>query len=136
MKRHTRDWPARLVGVAILLGAASAAAPAQGASSTSAKNQWVNTTMAKMTLEEKVGQLFVVNCFGFSVRDPDPATIAKNQTAYGLDNFEQVIAKYHLGGIFYFGNNVQSPQQVNGLSNGIQHVATNQRVPVPILVST
>src|SRR5438552_5575138 len=61
------------VAVALLLGAVSLPAPAQGASGSSPENTWVNTTLGKMTLEEKVGQLFVVNCFGASVRDPDPA---------------------------------------------------------------
>ena len=89
-----------------------------------------------MTLQEKVGQLFVVNCYGISVRDPDPPAVAANQNAYKLDNFEQVISKYKVGGIFYFGSNYQNPLQLVGLSNGIQHVETNQRVPVPALIST
>src|SRR5438046_1745481 len=84
------------VGVVLLLGAVSLPAPAQGASSSSAENSWVNATLGSMTLEQKVGQLFVVNCFGASVRDPDPAAVKANQQAYGLDNFEQVIVKYHL----------------------------------------
>jgi beta-N-acetylhexosaminidase len=130
-----RTW-GRRVALVVVVAAASYAAPAQGAPSASAENRWVESTLAKMSLEEKVGQLFVVNCFGVSVRDPDPQAVAANQNAYKLDNFEQVIAKYHLGGIFYFGSNYKNPMQLVGLSNGIQHVETNQRVPVPAVIST
>ena len=131
-----RRRPARLVAVALAVAVAFWGAPAQGASSASAEDRWVNSTLAKMTLQEKVGQLFVVNCYGISVRDPDPPAVAANQNAYKLDNFEQVISKYKVGGIFYFGSNYQNPLQLVGLSNGIQHVETNQRVPVPALIST
>jgi beta-N-acetylhexosaminidase len=132
----TRRARARLVLVIVVLAATAFATPAQGAASASPETRWVESTLAKMTLEEKVGQLFVVNCFGLPVRDPDPQAVAANQQAYGLDNFEQVIAKYHIGGIFYFGSNYQNPLQLVGLSNGIQHVETSTRVPVPALIST
>lgn len=89
-----------------------------------------------MTLPEKVGQLFVVNAFGQSVDDPSPAAVQANQAAYGVPNFKQLIAKYHLGGIIYFGANVQDPTQVLTLSNGIQQAEASQPHPVPALVST
>src|SRR5437588_8222042 len=122
----------RLVAVIVVLAATAFAAPAQSASSASAETNWVNSTLSKMTLEEKVGQLFVANCFGVAVRDPDPG----NKAAYGVDTCEQVIEKYHLGGVFYFGSNYQNPLQLVTFSNGIQHVATSQRVPVPAFIST
>jgi beta-N-acetylhexosaminidase len=91
-----------------------------------------------MTLEEKVGQMFMTYAYGQSAADPDPAMVAANQEAYGLDNFDQLIDEYHLGGIIYFAwsNNVNNPTQIAGLSNGIQERATSQPSSIPLLVST
>ena len=36
-----------------------------------------------MTIEEKVGQMFMTYAYGQSVDDPDPAMVAANQAAYG-----------------------------------------------------
>lgn len=102
----------------------------------SAEDAWVASTVASLSLPEKVGQLFVVNAAGLSADDPNPTVVQMNQATYGVDNFTQLIAKYHLGGIIYFGANVTSPAQVLALSNGIQQAATTQPHPVPALVST
>ena len=58
-----------------------------------AETNWVNSTLSKMTLEEKVGQLFVANCFGIAVRDPDPG----NKAAYGVDTASARIAACSIG---------------------------------------
>jgi beta-N-acetylhexosaminidase len=91
-----------------------------------------------MSLEEKVGQMFMTYAYGQSANDPDPAMVAANQAAYGVDNFEQLIDEYHLGGIIYFAwsNNVNNPTQIAGLSNGIQDSALSQPSSIPLLVST
>jgi beta-N-acetylhexosaminidase len=109
---------------------------AQVAAAPSPEDTWVSSTLAAMTLPEKAGQLFVVNAAGQSAEDPNPTAVQANQAAYGVSNFKQLIEKYHLGGIIYFGANVQSPAQVLGLSNGIQQVATSQPRPAPALIST
>jgi beta-N-acetylhexosaminidase len=92
----------------------------------------------QMTLEEKVGQLFVTYAYGDRADTTDPADVSRNRTNYGVDNAAQLIAKYHVGGIIYFAwsNNTKNPQQIAGLSNGVQRAAMGQRVPVPALVST
>ena len=86
-----------------------------------------------MTLREKVGQLFVINGYGQSVQDPNPQMVAFNKQYYGVSTIKQLIQKYQPGGIIYFNwtNNLQSPQQIVGLSNGIQ-----QASKVPMLIST
>ena len=93
-----------------------------------------------MTVQEKVGQLFVVNAFGQTVADADPQMISSNQALYGpaVSNFQNLIDTYHVGGFIYFdwSNNLNSPAQIVGLSNGIQRAALSQRVPVPMLIST
>ena len=99
----------------------------------SAQQRWVERTLAHMTLREKVGQLFVINGYGQSVQDPNPQMVAFNKQYYGVSTIKQLIQKYQPGGIIYFNwtNNLQSPQQIVGLSNGIQ-----QASKVPMLIST
>jgi beta-N-acetylhexosaminidase len=91
-----------------------------------------------MSLEEKVGQMFVTYGYGQSVADPSPAMVAANRRDHGVDNIRQLVERYHLGGVIYFAwsNNVSDPGQIAGLSNGIQDVATESGAGIPALVST
>jgi beta-N-acetylhexosaminidase len=95
-------------------------------------------TLRHMTLEEKVGQLFVTTVAGDRADTTDAAHVAANRAQYGVDNAEGLIAKYRPGGIIYFPRfgNVSNPRQIAALSNGIQRAALGQRTPVPMLVST
>lgn len=99
---------------------------------------WIVSRIRHMTLEEKVGQLFVTYAYGDSVDANDSASVAANQSTFGVDNAEQLIDKYKLGGIIYFAwsGNVDDPEQIAELSNGIQRVAMDQRASIPMLVST
>ncbi|OON72531.1 glycoside hydrolase family 3 protein [Streptomyces tsukubensis] len=92
----------------------------------------------RMSLEEKVGQLFVMRVYGHSATDPDPADVASNRQEIGVDSAAELISKFHVGGIIYFtwAHNTRDPLQIAGLSNGIQRAGLAQRVPVPVLVST
>jgi beta-N-acetylhexosaminidase len=99
----------------------------------SAETRWIQKTLKRMSLREKVGQLFVINGYGQSVTDTNPQMVAFNRQYYGVNNIRQLIAKYHPGGIIYFNwtNNLQNPQQIVSLSNGIQRLSK-----VPMLIST
>ncbi|XVS61253.1 glycoside hydrolase family 3 protein [Actinosynnema sp. CA-299493] len=115
-----------LVGVsALLLGSTPAVAAGTG--------DVVADALRRMSLEEKVGQLFVTYAYGSTVDTSDPASVAANQRQHGVDNAEQLIGKYHLGGVIYFAwsGNTADPAQVAALSNGIQRVSS-----IPALVST
>lgn len=97
--------------------------------------------LRSMTLEEKVGQLFVVEVFGQDADTVTEAAAAGNQRLYGVDTPAEVIDKYHPGGIIYFTaargpDNLRNPRQVATLSNGLQAAATSQRQPIPLLIST
>ncbi|MYT30503.1 MULTISPECIES: glycoside hydrolase family 3 protein [unclassified Streptomyces] len=94
--------------------------------------------IARMTPEEKAGQLFVMRVYGESATDPDPADVEANRKEIGVDNAAELIATYHVGGIIYFGwaHNTRDPHQIAELSNGIQDAAADLRVPVPVLIST
>jgi beta-N-acetylhexosaminidase len=105
-----------------------------------AADQWVTHVMRRMTLEEKVGQLFVANVQGRSADTTDPAEVTANQAMYGPDvrNADDLIDRYHLGGIVYFRwtDNVDAPAQIAELSNGIQAAARRQRAHIPMLIAT
>ncbi|GII25903.1 glycoside hydrolase family 3 protein [Planosporangium mesophilum] len=99
---------------------------------------WALATLARMNLEEKVGQLFVTYAYGSTVDTTDAADVAANRSAYGVDNAAALVDKYKLGGIIYFAwsHNVNNPGQIAALSNGVQRTAAKARVPVPMLVGT
>ncbi len=94
--------------------------------------------VASMTLPEKVGQLFVTYAYGASADTTDPADVRQNQALLGVDNGAQLVAKYHLGGVIYFGysGNLVDPTQIATLSNGLQSAATTSGAKIPLLIST
>jgi len=98
---------------------------------------WVRSTLARMTLEEKVGQLFMTQAYGETADTQAPADVALNQSTYGVDNGAELIERYKLGGVIYFAwsNNVNNPDQIAGLSNGMQDAALDQKRKIPALVA-
>ena len=103
-----------------------------------------------MTVEEKVGQLFVVEVFGQDANNVTAAQAASNEAKYGagVRTPADVVNKYKPGGIIYFDSrrgggvggigpdNVRNPRQIATLSNGLQAAATSQRMGIPLLIST
>ncbi|MGW4212876.1 glycoside hydrolase family 3 N-terminal domain-containing protein [Lentzea sp. NPDC004789] len=89
------------------------------------------TTLRGMSLEEKVGQLFVTYVNGQAADVPHP----KNQTDFGVATPAQMVRKYHPGGVIYFNNssrdNIDTPKQIAQLSNGLQKASK-----IPLLIST
>ncbi|MFD7289535.1 glycoside hydrolase family 3 protein [Streptomyces sp. NPDC059863] len=94
--------------------------------------------ISRMSLEEKVGQLFVMRVYGHSATAPDQADIDANLAEIGVRTAAELISTYHVGGIIYFAwaHNTRDPHQIAGLSNGIQKAGLAQRVPVPLLIAT
>jgi beta-N-acetylhexosaminidase len=95
-----------------------------------AKKGFLRSTLARMTLEEKVGQLFFTSVSGLHANDTTGA--ATNQSRYGVDTPGEVVTKYHLGGVLYFANNITNPTQLNAFSNSLQEVAVGQRSGIPL----
>lgn len=89
------------------------------------------TTLRGMSLEEKVGQLFVTYVNGQAADVPHP----KNQTDFGVATAAEMVRKYRPGGVIYFNNstrdNIDTPKQIAQLSNGLQKAS-----PIPLLIST
>jgi beta-N-acetylhexosaminidase len=79
----------------------------------------VDTLVSEMTLEGKVGQLFVVEVFGTSANDED----SRNRDAYGVDTPAEIVQDLGVGGVLYLAENVRNPLQVATLSNDLQTAA-------------
>lgn len=82
----------------------------------------VNNMIDNMTLEEKVGQLFIVNLE--DINDGLDCT-SFNETIG--DNLK----KYNIGGVIFFQKNIESRTQVSSLINNLQE---NSKVPLLISV--
>jgi beta-N-acetylhexosaminidase len=97
------------------------------------ENGWITSTLRHMTIEEKVGQLFVTHVYGNTVDSTDQGNIDE----FGLATPREIIEKYHLGGVLYFAwtHSVDNPTQAAGLSNGIQDVMTSTGAEIPGFVS-
>ncbi|MEV6829072.1 glycoside hydrolase family 3 protein [Amycolatopsis sp. NPDC051102] len=115
-----------LTGVGVATAASSPAVSAEAAATQALRG---------LTLEQKVGQLFVTWVNGKTADEVNP----KNQTDFGVDTPAQVIEKYHLGGVIYFNNdtrdNFDDPVQVAKLSNGLQKAAVSSGAHIPLQIA-
>ncbi|TDD52071.1 glycoside hydrolase family 3 protein [Nonomuraea terrae] len=106
----------------------------------SGEDPWILGKIASMTLEEKVGQLFATNVYGESGDTTAPADVAANQAMYGpgIENGDDLIARYKPGAILYFrwSNNLHDPVKTAGLSNDLQRAALAQPARIPLLIAT
>ncbi|MFJ9018515.1 glycoside hydrolase family 3 protein [Streptomyces sp. NPDC102259] len=94
--------------------------------------------LARMTVEEKVGQVFVSRVYGHSATAPDQTDVDANLGELGVRTAAELLARYRLGGIIYFAwaHNTRDPQQIADLSNGIQRASLQQPRGLPVLIST
>ncbi|MFD0340502.1 glycoside hydrolase family 3 protein [Streptomyces sp. NPDC127117] len=130
---------AAATGAGLAPGAVAAQRSASsGRHSSAATTKRLKRIISGMTLEEKVGQLFVMRVYGHSATDPDQADIDANMAEIGVRTAAEMIAKYHVGGIIYFtwAHNTRDPHQIAELSNGIQRAGLAGPTPLPLLVST
>ncbi|MEU5363016.1 glycoside hydrolase family 3 protein [Streptomyces sp. NPDC005925] len=119
------------VTAALTIGGTAQAAPPPGDSK-------LRGLISRMTLEEKVGQLFVMRVYGHSATEPDQADIDANLSEIGVRTAAELLAKYRVGGIIYFAwaHNTRDPHQIAALSNGIQKASLELPRGLPVLVST
>jgi beta-N-acetylhexosaminidase len=98
----------------------------------------VPAELAKMTLPQKVGQMFVSIVYGGNATSPTPADSAANQKDWGPDvaTGAAAVARYHLGGVIYFSwtHNLDAPGQIAGLSSGLQQAAVGD-TGIPLQIS-
>ncbi|CAL9671033.1 glycoside hydrolase family 3 protein [Streptomyces sp. enrichment culture] len=94
--------------------------------------------LARMSIEAKIGQLFVPYFYGTSATSPSRLDQERNLEELGVRTVAELIAKYQVGGVIYFSgwtNNIQDPHQIAELSNGVQRASLALPTPVPSLIS-
>ncbi|WP_433479498.1 glycoside hydrolase family 3 protein [Spirillospora sp. CA-142024] len=136
-RTRRRRWLAGLTaGALAVTGLGGLDASAAQAAPHGGKDPRLMRTLRSMSLQDKAAQLFVLQIFGKSATTADPAAVAANRKLYGADNAAQVIARYHPGGIIYYGDNVADPHQIAAFSNGIQRAAAATPLRIPATIAT
>ncbi|MFI8227420.1 glycoside hydrolase family 3 protein [Streptomyces sp. NPDC085900] len=127
--------PSRRTVLAATMGATAALAFGGTAR---ADDDGLRALVSRMTLEEKVGQLFVMRVYGNSATDPAQADIDANLKEIGVRTAAELVAKYRVGGIIYFtwAHNTENPRQIATLSNGIQRASLGLPRGLPVLIAT
>ncbi|NRQ36166.1 beta-N-acetylhexosaminidase [Nonomuraea sp. NN258] len=105
-----------------------ATTPAQSPHQSPPQKSPVQRALAGMSVTEKVGQLFMPVLYGTTA----DTVSGENQARYGAQTPAKVIAKYRLGGVILFPQNVKSVAQVVELTNGMQQASKD----VPLLIGT
>jgi beta-N-acetylhexosaminidase len=76
-----------------------------------------------LSLEEKVGQLFMVVVSGSDAGSVSIAEGGNNERDFGYRTPAEVIAAYHLGGVMYLGPNIVTADQLGAMSADLQETA-------------
>ncbi|MYT76500.1 beta-N-acetylhexosaminidase [Streptomyces sp. MnatMP-M77] len=136
--RRTLLTAAAAATAAAATGALAVPSAASAHPTNASSDRRLRRIIAGMSLEEKVGQLFVMRVYGHSATDPDQADIDANLKEIGVRTAAELISTYHVGGIIYFtwAHNTRDPHQIADLSNGLQRAALAGRSRLPLLVST
>ncbi|MEU3476784.1 glycoside hydrolase family 3 protein [Streptomyces sp. NPDC033754] len=140
---HRAPAPSRRTLLTVTAAAAAAAvtgvtAPVAHAEQERHDDRKLQRIIDRMSLEEKVGQLFVMRVYGHSATAPDQADIDANLKEIGVRTAAELVGRYHVGGVIYFSwaHNTRDPHQIAELSNGIQQAGLAQPTPIPLLIST
>jgi len=96
--------------------------------------RYADRMLQSMTLEQKVGQLFILFAYGSTADGED----ARNTALYGEASAADIIDEYEPGGFILFSarDNVTDPVQVANLTNGLQNAAEDAGAGIPMLIST
>lgn len=121
--------------------ALSALVPSTLTPKVQAAEQTPEQILAKMNLDQKVGQLLWTHVYGDSADDTTYASDNQAIFGSGVSTPAQAVKKYHLGGVLYFNwaHNFSSENtdvtKVAALSNGLQAAAkADGNVPLGITI--
>ncbi|WP_436502171.1 glycoside hydrolase family 3 protein [Actinokineospora sp. HUAS TT18] len=121
--------------VSVVAGAIPAVRPGHDENQIRAVQTWTDALLRRMTLEQKVGQLFVVSVWGKAADEVH----SMNRATYGVDTPAEVVRRYQVGGVIYFNNsgtdNVDGPTQLASFSNGLQRAALASGARLPLVVA-
>lgn len=82
--------------------------------------------LAAMSVEEKVGQLFMPVVSGLDATEVAEDSRAYNLSTFGYGTPAEIVAAYKLGGIIYLGENIDDADQVGRFSAGLQTAAREE----------
>ncbi|MEU3078498.1 glycoside hydrolase family 3 N-terminal domain-containing protein [Streptomyces laurentii] len=136
--RRTLLTASAAAAAAAVTGVTAPAAFADTPTAAAPTDRLLRTLISRMSLEEKVGQLFVMRVYGHSATTPDQADIDANVKEIGVRTAAELVERYHVGGIIYFvwAHNTRDPHQIADLSNGIQRAGLAKATPLPVLIAT
>ncbi len=113
----------------------STSAPTSTTTTVPSPQAEVAAVLAGMTLEQKVAQVFMVEVHGTSATVPAASARRANLGAFGVETASEVVASHGVGGVIYFGHNVEGPEQVAAMSAALQQAAA-AGPGVGLLIST
>lgn len=87
----------------------------------------------EMSLEQKIGQLFIPVVAGSHPTELSAKERAQNAAVFGLETPAEIVEKYQLGGVMYLAPNVDGAEQVKEFTAELQTIA--QRSTVPLLIA-
>ena len=125
--RASRFWPTTTARLLILVSLLIPLAPARATEVQPDLDARVENLLASMTVEERVGQLFLVTFVG-------------NEIGPGSD-IAQLVRQDRVGGVVLLASNANlynapdTPKQVAGLANGLQSLAMADGARVPLFVA-
>lgn len=126
---------ATMAVVSVVASAIPAVKPAEDEIRARSVDAWTDDLLARMSLEQKVGQLFVASVWGKSADEVH----SMNRATYGVDTPAEVVKRYQVGGVIYFNSsgtdNVDSPVQLAKFSNGLQRAAIESGARLPLVVA-
>lgn len=130
--------PSRRTVLAVTAGVTATLAIGADARAGAPDDKSLRALVARMTLEEKVGQLFVMRVYGHSATAPDQADADANLREIGVRTAAEMIARYRVGGLIYFSytHNTRDPHQIADLSNGVQRASLELPRGLPLLIAT
>ncbi len=96
------------------------AVSANASDQAAAVEQQIQSIMSQMTVEQKVGQLLMPVLFGTAGVADSPGTARQNARFAGVENAVDIIREYHLGGVLYQEDNVQTAEQLRLLSKELR----------------
>ncbi|MDH3684296.1 MAG: glycoside hydrolase family 3 protein [Acidimicrobiia bacterium] len=82
--------------------------------------------LSDLSLEEKVGQLFMPVVHGSDAITVTATEARSNETVFGYRTPSEIIEGYKLGGVMYLRHNVVTADQVGALSAGLQSAARSE----------
>ena len=107
------------------------------------------SAVAAMSDSDLAGQVLMPYAYGSSATTVDKGSAAGNQGLAGVDTPAEMIAKYHLGGLILVAftakdptgatnptTNVENPEQVRELTDGLQAAAAKLPGGAPLMIGT